>query len=81
MVQVELSWSYRPHGHVIMEASEGYPSSHHLSYHWVALYHTLLLSIKLLLLCSCNSPNSLILLGCSLWHLRAMAWLARCLWS
>ena len=34
MVQVELNWSYRSHGHVIVEASEGYRSSHHLSYHW-----------------------------------------------
>ena len=32
-VQVELNWSYRPHGHVIVEASEGYHGSHHLSYH------------------------------------------------
>ena len=33
-MQVELNWSYRPHGYVIVEASEEYPDSHHLSYHW-----------------------------------------------
>ena len=34
-VQVELNWSYRPHGHVDVEASEEYPGSPHLSCHWV----------------------------------------------
>ena len=32
-VQVELNWSYRPHGHVDMEAYEECPGSPHLSYH------------------------------------------------
>ena len=31
---MELSWSHWPHYHVIEEASEGYPGSHHLNYHW-----------------------------------------------
>ena len=45
----------------------------------VAHDHPLLPS-KLLLLCSCNTPDNIILLSCRLWHLWAMAWLARCLW-
>jgi len=35
----------------------------------VALDHTLLLSIYLLLLYRCYAPDDLILLGYSLWHL------------
>jgi len=33
-VPVELSWSHWPHRHVIVEASEGYPGSHHLNCRW-----------------------------------------------
>ena len=44
----------------------------------VALDHPLLLSIMLLLLCSCYTPNSLILLGCNLWHLWTTARLVGC---
>ena len=46
----------------------------------VAHDHPLLLS-KLLLLCSYNAPDNIILLGCRLWHIETMARLARCLWS
>ena len=45
----------------------------------VAHDHSLLLS-KLLLLCSCNTPDNIILLGYRLWHIGTMARLARCLW-
>ena len=41
--------------------------------------HPLLLS-KLLLLYGYNTPDNIVLLGCSLWHLWVTAWLARCLW-
>ena len=44
----------------------------------VALDHILLLSIKLLLLCRYNAPDDLILVGCYLWYLWAMARLVRC---
>ena len=44
----------------------------------VALDHTLLLSIQLLLLYRCNAPDDLILLGYYLWYLWVMARLARC---
>ena len=34
-VQIELNWSYRPHGHVDVKASEECPGSPHLSYHYM----------------------------------------------
>ena len=38
-----------------------------------------LLLSKLLLFCGYNTPDNIILLGYSLWHLWMTAWLTRCL--